>query len=553
MILTAARRWLPLAALPLIVLAGTLFYWPALSVGYLSDDYPWLEVIADPGYSAFDPLPMGTGRYVRPLPTLTMRAERALAGGDALRLHRSVQLGVHLLNGVLLFGLCRMVGVRWGAALGLSALFLFHPAAVPNVYWITSRVDSLLTLWILLALLGFICVVQGGRWGWGALMGVATLLALLTKESGVVVGGILPLAWYPIAVRSGGAPGQGWRRAALPLALVWLVTLAYAGTLWLRLSRGPSGSLPGFSFRDGIEMLVSAALLLVAPGSKQTWLIGVYRSAPWTMPLGLLLLGGGLAVGGWWLWRRGGGETLRLGGALAGLVLLSLAPLALSGALARRLYLTVALLALAGAWLPWQRARVARIGLPALGAVVLLFGAISWRQGQQWVTNWGVVERACGSFRAVAPSVSREQVIVLLGAPVEYGDAPVFANDASGLLFHCATGRFGHFPRLLTIGRFSAPDLSGAGMSVTVAPVGRGKLTLTADPPRSVFLERRGVRVGSSYRGEGVSIVAEAVTGDGAVSRLRVDLSDLPGLDSALLLHFDGLGFTRLHLPMARD
>jgi tetratricopeptide (TPR) repeat protein len=67
-----------------------------------------------------------------------------------------VNVGFHLANTVLLFGLLfQATGARWRSAV-VAALFAVHPLHVESVAWISERKDVLSTFWGLLSLLAYV-------------------------------------------------------------------------------------------------------------------------------------------------------------------------------------------------------------------------------------------------------------------------------------------------------------------------------------------------------------------------------------------------------------
>lgn len=142
----------------------------------------------------------------RVLSNLTMRAQGwAHASASGYHLGNVV---IHLVNGALLFALLLPIDVV--AALLATAVFLLHPLNSEAVSYISARTDLLFATGVLLMLLA------SERDGWPAMVG-ATLgggLAVLAKESAVIVIGLLPL-WLLVRGR------WSWRWT-LPLG-VWCV------------------------------------------------------------------------------------------------------------------------------------------------------------------------------------------------------------------------------------------------------------------------------------------------------------------------------------------
>src|SRR3954468_234431 len=74
--------------------------------------------------------------------------------------HHFVNVGVHALNGVLLFLLLtQLTSAFWRSAL-VAAIFVWHPLRVESVAWIAERKDVLSGLFFLLTLLAYTKYVQ---------------------------------------------------------------------------------------------------------------------------------------------------------------------------------------------------------------------------------------------------------------------------------------------------------------------------------------------------------------------------------------------------------
>lgn len=121
-----------------------------------------------------------------------------LTQSHAATLH-GIALGLHLLNGVLVYALASRVRL---AALVVTGLFLLHPVQVSAVAYLEGLPDLLMTGWVLGALLAYLAERK-------TLAIACALMACLSKESGVVVVGLLTL------------PALCWqRRLVLPWASV---------------------------------------------------------------------------------------------------------------------------------------------------------------------------------------------------------------------------------------------------------------------------------------------------------------------------------------------
>ena len=123
----------------------------------------------------------GMGRTIyRPLPTLTFAMDHAL-GLSAKRMRVENYL-LHGLNGFLVFVWLGIMGFSGPAAAVGSAFFLFHPAQVESVVWITQRSNLMVSAGILCALLAFSFSSRRRP-----IMGIIAFgVALLSKETALL-------------------------------------------------------------------------------------------------------------------------------------------------------------------------------------------------------------------------------------------------------------------------------------------------------------------------------------------------------------------------------
>jgi protein O-mannosyl-transferase len=225
----------------LLVLPGWLafmLYLPALTHGFVWDDnyflteLPYLRVPELWLPQLFEPL-FVSRNYFRPLPLLSFVVEARLSELDPFVFHLT-NLLLHAANTTLVVLLVRAaIPAGVAAATGAGLLFAVHPALVENVAWISDRFDLLLVFFILLAL---VCESRIRRPQLRvAVVGGAFLLALLCKESAVVLLVLLPL-WQMLR-HSADTAWRPWRRNAWTRGdlAVWLaLLLALAAYLALR-------------------------------------------------------------------------------------------------------------------------------------------------------------------------------------------------------------------------------------------------------------------------------------------------------------------------------
>lgn len=257
-------RWLLLASILLCVLV----YLRGLFGGFLFDDFgsivqnPSLRALDGSGFRWFAlALSSNAGVLRRPLSMLSFGLDYSLFGLNPLAF-KSVNLAIHLLNGMLLYALTRRLAPRLlpsnaairnlptYLALLASSLWLLHPLNVGSVLYVVQRMNLLATLF---TLAGLLCYAEGRERILHnapglmlALGGLCTfgILAIFSKENGaLIVAYALAIEWAcyrfdsPQALQGRSLKFFFGLSVALPTALLaiyftrlsqWLVN-SYAG------------------------------------------------------------------------------------------------------------------------------------------------------------------------------------------------------------------------------------------------------------------------------------------------------------------------------------
>ena len=210
--------------------------------------------------SAGDPQLSG-GRY-RPLSIVTFAIEQAVFGDNA-RVRHLVNVLLYAAIAVVLLALLRRALLRGDAPLALLAtlIFIVHPIHTEAVANIKGRDELLSFLFIALTLLFALQYDAGRRTRDLVLALAAYLLALLSKEYGIVLLALLPIALY-VVHRRGALEAV---RATLPYVAVALVYIA------LRLNA------IGFHIVDSKEILSNPYLYATADQALATKLALLLR------------------------------------------------------------------------------------------------------------------------------------------------------------------------------------------------------------------------------------------------------------------------------------
>lgn len=248
--LTRFSLWQLIGACGAIVAAGVALYWHTLDYGYTDlDDLIFVReresfnrdaanlwrslsrgVFADSGDTYYRPLLLWTfiaDRHREGRITQQLHAEGSPR--DSLRTYRTTNLLLHIIAALLVFAVMRRLlqhdAIAWLAAM----VFAVHPALVQAVAWIPGRNDSMLGIVALSYTLAAIAWIERQRWWLIALQLALLVVAMLTKETALIVG---PTVLAALALwRWEGS--RTFRALVLPLG-AWLA----ASIVWALLRAG---------------------------------------------------------------------------------------------------------------------------------------------------------------------------------------------------------------------------------------------------------------------------------------------------------------------------
>ncbi|MCB1053171.1 MAG: hypothetical protein KDC71_21405, partial [Acidobacteria bacterium] len=403
-----------------LLLATVCLFAPSLGFGLMSDDYGVFGAAQTGTFDLFAAFPAGSGRYFRPMPMFSFFVGEWI--GLPYWLQHAVQIGLHLLNGLLIYRL--VLHLAPSLALWVAAFFCLHPANVTDVVWLSARSDLLATFFCL-GLLNMLHSIKSDSKGTAIWMALGTLAALASKEA--AIGTALILLCWSFWVQN----HRSVKAHILPLCL----TLGWGTALWLVFygagdtpSAGIQGLLknvaltgfyglspvPGSLVRSHPTLFLMVGLALVLLLAFWLWKSQDFRFKPGTRALALMVLPVVGALPGW---------------------------LFLSGTAPRLLYFPLALA------MPGLAVFLANLnkfnGINVLGGLLLaVFCGASWLQVQQWDHAKKLEQNAVSGFLKWKMDYP-EKELVLLTWPGTVGDAPIFHNDVRAILYHAETGRFG--------------------------------------------------------------------------------------------------------------
>jgi len=350
------------------------------------------------------------GHYM-PLTWLTCALDYTLWGMNPVGYH-ATNLALHALNALLFFFLLRRLlrhaapdlaapTAELAAAAG-ALCFSLHPLRVESVAWITERRDLLSGVFFLLTALSYVRSAEApdgssSRRTWLVLSTLSFAGMLLSKTMGLT----LPLVFLVLDVY----PLRRWSRAAVPRLLfekLPLVALMFGALFMLSISAGQAGGMSDRSNypisqslgRPGYALMFYLAKTLIPVGlSPLYWYrpqLGLPHVVGWICLLGLT----GLLL----FWRR------RFPAALAcwmayGLLIAPASGLVSMGSFTgadHYTYVACLPFAVLGSMLLLLLAR--RFSLPAaagtLAAILIVFGALSWRYCFVWTDSVSLWSRA---------------------------------------------------------------------------------------------------------------------------------------------------------------
>ena len=275
---TTRRIWLALAAAAAL---AVIAYWPSLSGSYVFDDFNNIVFNEDVHMHSLDwdslraaALASPSSVLVRPLAMLSFAVDWYLGGGDPLRM-KVENLIIHLINGLLLFGLLRtLLRARRPAfdparadmlALCVTTAWLLAPINFTAVAYIVQRMESLCQVFVLAGLWGYIAARVRMREGKSGFMHAVASIVLGTVIGGLSKESAALLPMYALIVEwimFGFARADGRTdRRLLAMYLVLLVLPACVALYWVIAHVLPAAAWVDRPFTLGERLLTEPRIL----------------------------------------------------------------------------------------------------------------------------------------------------------------------------------------------------------------------------------------------------------------------------------------------------
>ncbi|MFH0981499.1 MAG: tetratricopeptide repeat protein [Planctomycetota bacterium] len=298
-------RWLPL----LVIAAGVAVYLNSFSGAFVFDDIR--NIVDDKRIRRLWPL-WGSTPASRPLVSLSLAVNYALGELNVWGYH-AVNLGVHLLAALTLFGIVRRTlshealcetyrGEAPWLALTVALIWVVHPLQTESVTYVIQRAESMMGLFYLLTLYCVICGADSLR-GWGWYVAAVVCCAMGMGSKGIMVTAPMVMLLYDRAFLSSSF-GQilRWRWGLYAgLAATWGILAAVGVFRGVLAPPGEAAAAVGF----GIKGITPLQYALAQPGVVLHYLQLSFWPRPLCLwywrPLAqtkLAVMGPGLVIGG---------------------------------------------------------------------------------------------------------------------------------------------------------------------------------------------------------------------------------------------------------------
>jgi tetratricopeptide (TPR) repeat protein len=285
---TSTPIWLKYSYL-IFVAVGFVLYFQTIKYGYTNLDDKTLIADDKDFISHLSSIPKAfqqnvfkeqTATFYRPLLVVSFIIDGVI-GKMSLSMFHFTNILLHVLAVCLLFNLLVKLKTKENTAFLLSLVFLVHPSLTQAVAWVPGRNDSLLAVFVLASFLMLFRYFEQKKAVYFVLHSLFFLLALLTKETSIVLP-VLLLMSLSLMYKE-----KLFSKKEIILGCVWVVSIL----IWYALRSNAiklSAAAAPTQFLDNIEGNIPALLLytgkLLLPFNlsvmptmpDSTWLYGLF-------------------------------------------------------------------------------------------------------------------------------------------------------------------------------------------------------------------------------------------------------------------------------------
>lgn len=283
----------------LVLLVGLWLYWPAVRLPLIYDTLLHIRISKGLDWRTVW-LPTEAFGFYRPLTFVPLLVVKGLWGEYPGRVLQLLNIGQHLLNSLLLIGLCWRLWHRWWQALVAGLLFVVFPFSYQAVAVYGHAVHPTTTGLLLLALHAYLSAMTPAGTRYWLFTTLLFLLALLSHESAILFGALAALGQWN---------WQGWSRLKSPRLIQdnpWLLFLLFGAIYlliyrFLPITRAPQAGGEGVGSLGlrALYLLQAVAYpfapfvpVLLGAGGTALWVIWQARRPETRLPL--------LFAWGWW-------------------------------------------------------------------------------------------------------------------------------------------------------------------------------------------------------------------------------------------------------------
>lgn len=179
-----------------ILALSAIIYSPTLKAYFITDDFMWINIIADKGWQAIPSFftKLSGVRFFRPFIKLAFWFDYSTYGLDQTGYHLT-NLILHSVNTILVFSLCYIISRNWNVTAIATLIFALHPMHTESISYISGRTELTHALFFLTSLICFIKYLNAKE-SKGLYYGsiIAFIFSLLTKETAVCLVAVLFLS-----------------------------------------------------------------------------------------------------------------------------------------------------------------------------------------------------------------------------------------------------------------------------------------------------------------------------------------------------------------------
>ena len=165
--------------------------------------------------------------YYAPLSSVSLMLDKVFTSAPSAWLTIFINLLLHCLVGILVFGLARTIGANLETAALSAAIFMIHPVQVSSILWFAQRKGVMAAALYLIAYIAYLKHLKSGRWTYylGSLLVFAA--AIFAKPTAVVLPIALVFTQLLLPYRSNASIQDSFGNQLLRVAPFFMISLMF--------------------------------------------------------------------------------------------------------------------------------------------------------------------------------------------------------------------------------------------------------------------------------------------------------------------------------------